>query len=282
MAKQGVYKIEGNTSPKIGEKAIYKVVEWYPSTPISERNPAKVTWELFIEENGKFRSTNLKKKVGEFTFGKNADKFTYKVEGYLHAPEGKEPMSLVVKPQKNDAPKTASRDILGVRLTYQDGSAISKTLSYQDRLRATAKCQNLQGEYIIFELWEDDESGSGHNRKNQSIIKSPPISVDSRGYARWDFTLLKTFISLAQKREGDDKKHEYYVTAEYNGKILEGSKNVNVANPEPRITITPKPSSNKAKPKLLPMSVSQNLDQILRKALRTKVQRITSQIIKGL
>lgn len=100
----------------------------------------------------------------------------------MHAPEGKEPMSLVVKPQKNDAPKTASRDILGVRLTYQDGSAISKTLSYQDRLRATAKCQNLEGEYIIFELYEDDESGSGHNRKNQSIIKSPPISVDSRAH----------------------------------------------------------------------------------------------------
>lgn len=253
MAKKGVYKIEGNTSPKIGEKAFYKVVEWYPATPLSDRIQSKVTWELFIKDNGKFRPANLKKPVGEFTFGKNADKFTYRVEGYLHRPEGKEPMSIIVQPQKNENPKpTAKKEILGVSLTYQDGSKITKTLNYQDRLRATAKCQALEGENIIFYLWEDDEKNSGHNKKNQFIEKSPIIQVDSKGYARWDFTLLRTFISLAQKREDEDKKHEYYVTAEYNGKILNNSGNVNVNNPEPRIKITPKSSSSEAKPKTPP------------------------------
>lgn len=61
MAKKGVYKIEGNTSPKIGEKVFYKVVEWYPATPLSDRIQSKVTWELFIKDNGKFRPANLKK-----------------------------------------------------------------------------------------------------------------------------------------------------------------------------------------------------------------------------
>ena len=253
MAKKGVYKIEGNTSPKIGEKAFYKVVEWYPTTPLSDRVQSKVTWELFIKENGKFRPANLKKPIGEFTFGANADKFTYRVEGYLHSPEGEEPMSIIVQPQKNENPKpTAKKEILGVSLTYQDGSKITKTLNYQDKLRATAKCQALEGEHIVFYLWEDDEKNSGHNKKNQFIEKSPIIQVDSKGYARWDFTLLRTFISLAQKREDEDKKHEYYVTAEYNGKILNNSGNVNVNNPEPRIKITPKSSSNGAKPKTSP------------------------------
>lgn len=45
---------------------------------------------------------------------------------------------------------------------------------------------------------------------------------------------------------------EYYVTAEYNGKILNNSGNVNVNNPEPRIKITPKSSSSGAKPKTPP------------------------------
>lgn len=56
-----------------------------------------------------------------------------------------------------------------------------------------------------FTLWEDDENKAGHNTKNQYITKSPEIEVDSKGYARWNFTLLNTFINLANKRE-DDKK----------------------------------------------------------------------------
>lgn len=246
MAKKGVLKITGNKSPKTGEKTIYNVIEWYPDTPLQERKESLVTWELFrLRDNGKFTTTHIKKQgIGQFTFGKDAWQFTFRIEGYTHEPEGKEPMSIIVKPQNNGQqliPK--EKDILGVKLTYQDGSGVTKTLSYMDRLRATAKCQGLEGEHIIFSLWEDDETGKAHNKKNQLILKSPPTMVDSKGYARWNFTLLNTYIALVNKREDDKKKHEYYVTTEYNGK-QEASDNVNVNNPEYKVPAShPKPAS---------------------------------------
>ncbi|MCT2560900.1 N-acetylmuramoyl-L-alanine amidase [Chryseobacterium herbae] len=245
MAKKGVFKITGNSSPKTGEKTLYKVTDWYPATPSSQRKESLVTWELFRKrEDGKFTTTNIRKKgTGEFTFGKDAYKYIYQIEGYLHSPEGHEPMAMIVKPQKNEQqPAPKEKDILGVKLTYQDGSPVNKTLSYMDRLRATAKCQALEGEYITFSVWEDDEEKSGHHKNNQFILKSSPLQVDSKGYARWNFTLLNTYISLANKREDDKKHHEYYVTAEYNGKP-ETSGNVNVTNPEYKV-----PASTPKKP----------------------------------
>ncbi|PWN66519.1 peptidoglycan recognition protein family protein [Chryseobacterium oncorhynchi] len=262
MAKKGVLKITGNTSPKIGEKTIYKVTEWYPATPLNERKESLITWELFRKrDNGRFTTTTIKKKgIGEFTFGKDAWQFTYRVEGYLHNPERKEPMSIIVQPQKKDKntpPK--EKNILEVKLTYQDGSSINKALSYKDQLRAIAKCQGLEGEQITFSLWEDDEIGKGHNNKNQFITKSPPIQVDSKGNARWSFTLLNAFISIANKREDDKKKHEYYVTAEYSGK-LKASDNVNAKNPEYKApTIPPKKptgNNNGTKPQPQPKPTS--------------------------
>ncbi|WP_223607273.1 hypothetical protein [Chryseobacterium sp. OSA05B] len=266
MAKKGVFKITGNHSPKTGEKTLYKVTDWYPATPSSQRKESLVTWELFRKrDDGKFTTTNIRKKgIGEFTFGKDAYKYIYQIEGYLHSSEGHEPMAMIVKPQKNEqqlAPK--EKDILGVKLTYQDGSPVNKKLSYMDRLRATAKCQALEGEYITFSVWEDDEEKSGHHKNNQFIIKSSPVQVDSKGYARWNFTLLNTYISLANKREDDKKQHEYYVTAEYNGKP-EASGNVNVNNPEYKVPAStpknpngasvpektkPKPAKSKQQPK---------------------------------
>ena len=252
MAKKGVLRITGNTSPKTGEKTIYKVTEWYPDTPLQERKESSVTWELFRKrENGQFTTTSIKKQgIGEFTFGKDAWQHTFRVEGYTHHPEGREPMSIIVQPQKNEqqAPST-EKEILSVKLTYQDGSAVTKTLSYMDRLRATAKCQGLEGEAISFSLWEDDERGDGHNKKNQFILKSPPIMVDSQGYARWNFVLLNTYIALANQREDDKKQHEYYVTAEYSGK-LKASDNVNANNPDYKAPTPPpkKPAGGNPQP----------------------------------
>lgn len=232
MAKKGVSRITGNTSPKTGEKALYKVTEWYTSTPANERKDSLVTWELFRKRaDGKFTTTDIKKKIGEFTFGKDAWQYTYRVEAYLHSPEGKEPMSIIVQPQKNEQQPSAEKNILDVKLTFQDGTPVNKKLSYQDRLWAIAKCKGMEGEHVIFTLWEDDEKGDGHNKKNQSIVKSPPVLVDSQGNARWNFTLLNTYIALANQREDDKKQHEYYITAEYNGK-LKASDNANANNPE--------------------------------------------------
>ena len=127
--------------------------------------------------------------------------------------------------------KQTKEDILGVSLTYEDGSKISKALSYRDRLKATAKCEGMEGEKVVFTLWEDDTEKEGHNKNNQYITKSPPLEVNKYGKAIWIFPLSPTFISLANKREDDKKKHEYYVTAEYNGK-LNASNNVNANNPD--------------------------------------------------
>ncbi|SFI50197.1 hypothetical protein [Halpernia frigidisoli] len=261
MSKGGVYRIKGDKNPKVGVKTYYNVVDWYPETPHNERNQSLVTWELYVKSDNGFISTGIKKKgVNYFTFGPDAHKFSYKIEGYLHEAEGKEPMAIFVEPQKNENPQQAEKEILGINLTYQDGSKITKTLSYMDRLRATAKCQNLALHSIVFKLWEDDEAESGHNSKNQFIAKSPPRLVDSKGNARWDFTLFNTYITLANKREGEKKKHEYYVTAEYNAKI-EASENVNINNPVNKISAVgeikslsipskkpkPKPKANTAK-----------------------------------
>ncbi|KPH12683.1 hypothetical protein [Chryseobacterium sp. ERMR1:04] len=253
MAKKGVYKITGNTHPKTGEKTVYTVTEWYPDTPNSDRRDILVTWELFKKnDKGQFVTTHLKKKgVGEFTFGEQAYQSTFRVEGYLHSPEGKEPMAIIVHPQKNDGPTSKEKDILGVRLTYQDGSTITKALSYMDRLHATVKCQNLEGNYITLSLWEDDEKHEGHHKKNQFITKSPPIHVDSKGYARWNFTLLSTYISIANKREDDKKQHEYYILAEYNGTVM-ASDNMTVNNPEYKIPPPPSKPAHAKKPQPKP------------------------------
>ncbi|QYS91616.1 hypothetical protein JJC04_02215 [Flavobacterium covae] len=48
--KKGISAISGVTSPTVGEKYTYHISEWYPNTPISEREQAKVTWELFKKE----------------------------------------------------------------------------------------------------------------------------------------------------------------------------------------------------------------------------------------
>ena len=47
MSKKGVSSISGVINPIVGKKNIYNIVSWYPATSQSERNPAKVTWELF-------------------------------------------------------------------------------------------------------------------------------------------------------------------------------------------------------------------------------------------
>lgn len=234
MAKKGVYKISGPSQPKINEKTTYKVIEWYKDTPFDQRDFSKVNWELFRQrKDGTFTSTNIKKKgTGIFTFTNNAYENVYKIEGYLHSPEGKEPMSIIVKPQKAEVPKQEvpkTKEVLGVTLSYQDGSKISKALSYMDQLRAVAKFKNMAGEKVTFSLWEDDTKGAGHNKENILIAFSGPVQIDSKGNARWDFTLLNTFALFAMAREDDNKQHEYYVLVEYNGNSkASGNVNVNV------------------------------------------------------
>ncbi|WP_313375653.1 hypothetical protein [Chishuiella sp.] len=243
MEKQGVLRISGPTSPKIGEKATYKVEEWYPSTTPSSCNPQRVIWELFKKrKNGEFTTTNIKKRgLGEFTFTSGTEKDIFRIEGYLYKAEGKEPMSIIVQPVVSDkkiAP-VEGKVIESIKLTDTNGNPITKPLSYKDTIHVIAKCRNMAGETVTFSLWEDDEVGAGHNEKNQFITKSKPVIVDSKENARCDFMLFPIYMKLAQLQEDDDSLHEYYILVEYDNS-KKASNNINVINLERRVSDKPK------------------------------------------
>ncbi|MFK7032042.1 hypothetical protein, partial [Flavobacterium oreochromis] len=158
--KKGVSVMSGNVSPIVGEKYTYHIEEWYPATPTSERQAEKVTWELFKKRsNGQFTTTHIKKKGdSSFTFGEASIGETYRLEGYLHQPEGG---GLIIKPKGNRTPKIGKID-----LHYVDDNK-GNIFSFTEKLRAKAHCINMLNKEVIFTLWEDDAKGSGHKDSNK-------------------------------------------------------------------------------------------------------------------
>jgi hypothetical protein len=239
MTKKGVSKISGNPSPKVGEKTLYTVTDWYPGTSEKDRNPAMVTWELFKKRSdGNYTTTNIKKKGdGSFTFGEVATKNTYRLEAYLHEPEGKGPTVIDITPQATEVPK-----INKVELFYVDESKGS-VFSYNDKLVAKAQCVNLTNETLVFMLWEDDEKGDGHNAKNLFVDRKE-ATVDRTGTATAEFVLTKALMQQAAKGERDPKELEFYVTVEYYKNKKHATRNYNVKNPEYKPPVQqPKPST---------------------------------------
>ncbi|WP_449399284.1 glycoside hydrolase family 19 protein [Chryseobacterium wanjuense] len=225
--KKGVSRISGNPSPTIGEKTLYKIEEWYPGTPKAEQNPALVTWELFKKRsNGSFTTTNIKKiGDGNFTFGEVSAKNTYRLEAYLHEPEGKGSTIIDITPQPAGIPK-----IDKVELHYADDSK-GTVFSYDDKLVAKAQCVNLTGKKLLFTLWEDDATGDGHNNANL-FVDSKEVLVDKTGMATAEFALTKALMQKAAGGEKDPKKLEFYVTVEYYKDRKHATNNVEVQNPE--------------------------------------------------
>lgn len=242
MSKKGVSKISGNTSPKIGEAVTYTVTDWYPSTPQNQRNPAKVTWELFKKRsNGRFTTTNIKKiGDGNFTFGEVAQKHTYRLEAYLFESEGSGTSTLEITPQPAAVPK-----IEKVELQYVDDSP-GAVFSFTEKMRARAQCVNLNGQKLKFTLWEDDEAGEGHNAKNL-LIETKEATVNSSGVAVAEFVLTKALMQKAMQGEADAKQLEFYVTVEYFSHTKHATDNYNVDNPLyapiPATRPQPKPQS---------------------------------------
>lgn len=226
MSKIGIYKISGNTSPVVGTETIYHIDEWYPDTPLLERNPMNVTWELFVQgKNGRFTSTHIKKKgISHFTFGEKAWRYTYRLEAYLQKPEGKEPMSLIINPQPSKIPQ-----INKVELYYIDDEK-GNIFSFFEKLRAKAHCVNLSNEELLFTLWEDDVKGKGHDSKNL-LVETAKAKVNPRnGVAVAEFMLTKGLMTKAMRGEHDGQL-EFYVTVEYYKNKKHESENVNVQNP---------------------------------------------------
>lgn len=225
MSKQGIYKISGNTKPKVGELTTYAIDAWYPATPIEKRNPALVTWHLFKKVNGKFVPTNIKKiGTSSFTFNTTAYKDIFRIEAYLHNPEGKSPMALEVQPQPNDVPR-----INTVELKYVDDTP-GAVFNFTEKLIAEAKCMNLEAQYLQFTLWEDDSRDSGHNDKNL-LIDSKKSKVIN-GTAKAEFILTKALMKKAMEGETNPQQLEFYVTVEYYAHKKHATGNVNINTPE--------------------------------------------------
>lgn len=226
MSKRGVSKISGNPSPKVGEATTYSIDDWYSSTPQNQRNPARVTWELFKKRsNGRFTTTNIKKVGdGNFTFGEVAQKHTYRLEAYLFEPEGSGASTIEITPQPQEVPK-----IEKVELQYVDDSP-GTVFSFTEKMRARAQCVNLNGKKLKFTLWEDDESGEGHNDKNL-LIETKEATVDQTGVAVAEFMLTRALMQKAMQGEADAKQLEFYVTVEYFSHTKHATENRSVDNP---------------------------------------------------
>ncbi|MFY7814955.1 MAG: hypothetical protein ACOVRK_07145, partial [Chryseobacterium taeanense] len=251
MSKKGVSAISGNISPIVGEKQTYHIVSWYPDTPKEERDPGNVTWELFRKRsNGKFSTTNIKKKGdSSFTFGEASLGNTYRLEAYLHRPEGG---GLIITPKPNRTPQ-----INKVELFYVDDTKGS-TFSFMEKLRARAYCCNMFNKELVFTLWEDDAIGSGHH-KNNKAIDSQKAKVNKNGIAVAEFMLTKALMRKAMQGEADSKRLEFYVTVEYYKSKKHATENVEIDNPyaqyykpkpyEPPVTPKAKGSPAEQKPK---------------------------------
>lgn len=243
MAKKGVSAVSGNIIPVVGQKYNYKIASWYPATSASEKNPAKVTWELYKKrKNGKFTSTNIKK-IGEsdFTFGEAAAGETYRLEAYLYKPEGG---GLIITPKPAKTPK-----INKVELFYVDDTK-GTLFSFMEKLRARANCVNMLGKELVFTLWEDDAKGAGHNTSNRAI-DAKKAKVNKNGIAVAEFSLTTALMLKAAQGEADCKL-EFYVTVEYYKTNKHATNNVNVKNPYPqqstsRTTSPQAPAKPKAK-----------------------------------
>ncbi|AZA59273.1 M23 family metallopeptidase [Chryseobacterium shandongense] len=223
MSKKGVSAVSGNTSPLVGEKHSYHIAGWYPDTPVTEKDPSKVTWELFIKRsNGKFTTTNIKKKgTGDFTFGEKALGHTFRLEAYLYKPEGG---GLIITPKRDKIPRISK-----VELFYVDNSR-GDTFSFMEKLRARAYTVNLFDEEVVFTLWEDDAKGGGHHKSNTPIA-TQKTKVDHNGIAVTEFLLSKALMQKAMQGETDPKQVEFYVTVEYYKNKKHATDNVEVNNP---------------------------------------------------
>jgi len=240
MSKKGVSAVSGNIAPVVGEEYTYHIAGWYPDTSASERKPDQVTWELFRKRSdGRFTSTHIKKKgISTFTFGEGSLGHTYRLEGYLHEPEGG---GLIITPKRNKIPKITKVDLL-----YVDDTPGS-TFSFMEKLRARAYCTNMFNKEVLFTLWEDDAKGSGHNGSNKAI-DTKKSRVNENGVAAAEFMLTKALMQKAMQGEADAKQLEFYVTVEYYKNKKHATDNVEVNNPFPQPQ-KPKAPTPSTKPK---------------------------------
>ena len=75
-------------------------------------------------------------------------------------------------------------------------------------------------------------NGKKQDGGKDPIDSSIPITVDDRGNAFWEFTLIKALIDRAKNGETDLRQFEFFVTVEYYPHKRHNSPNVYVDNPD--------------------------------------------------
>lgn len=231
--------IIGDKNPEIGKETKYTIslVNFGGlSNNISVFNPISEIpkWQILVLEHGKWRKTSENTKQGEsvsYTFKQSSlSRESIKIV----VTKGNDKGELIIKTKKAGQPKILKVDLLDVNY-----NKVTKPLHYFDTLIAKAQCTDMEGEKLHFTLWEDDALKPGHNKINE-INKINPIPISAtvkRGKAEARFNMafytqasMIANMQLAKGDKSEGKNHEYYVTADYYGK-LEASNNINIVNP---------------------------------------------------
>lgn len=181
-------------------------------------------------------------------------------------------------------PKSSKEPKITKVVLFNRGARDVNKASYTDRLIARAYCVGMFNKTINFHLWEDDAPKGGHNveiNKNNRHNKAYPARVNIDGIAEAVISLAadqKVLRQVANKMmmKGDKDEgqyHEFYVTASYDGKILNANQtNVDVVNPDykkdqpkPKSTSTPtKPApSPKKDESLVAKSINFVIDAVV-------------------
>ncbi|SDL40188.1 glycoside hydrolase family 19 protein [Chryseobacterium taihuense] len=246
--------ILGNQNPEIGTPQQYSVFKVFEiptvQSPAFGNQQEVAHWEIHVLERGNWRKTDGNTKTGDtvsYTF--NQKSLTRKGIK-LVVTKGNDKGELILKTKPAKQPKINKIELLDV-----NKHKVTKPLSYADILYAKAYCTDMEGENLFFTLWEDDAKGAGHSKTNQvnKINTFPVLAKVKKGIAEARFNMaqytMASMVANMQVAKGDKtegKTHEYYVTAEYFGK-LDASNNVNLKN-------TAYNESPKVEPKKVPVT----------------------------
>ncbi|MDN3691621.1 M23 family metallopeptidase [Chryseobacterium tructae] len=250
--------INGSQNPIAGKDEIYTLTDYSLGLAYLDTNP-KYTWYIkrlyrkeWIDITKKPQKTGLSV---PFNFGPQVVGEKFLLEVY------KETKNIFT--QKNETHKMGELQIIPASgkvpkitkvVLFNRGAKDVNKASYTDKLVARAYCVGMFNKTINFHLWEDDAPGGGHNaeiNKNNRINKAYPARVNGNGIAETEISLsadqnvMKQVANRFMMR-GDTSEgafHEFYVTASYDGKILNANQtNVDVANPDYKKP-QPKPST---------------------------------------
>lgn len=211
MAKRGVKVIHGPSSPVIGRRATYHVIEWHPDTP--ENMKADVKWEVFLKrENGEYTTTNIIKTgwITYFDFEEGSFNNDYIIECYMFNPELTGPSTINVIPIQGPA------NIVDITMLDYQGNEFIETPKYGQIVTISINTVNLIGEELTVSLWERDTyTDKGHYPEdNIKLWEGKTIVENINGIARIQKTLTIDMAEMADNSVFEGGIHEYYAVIE--------------------------------------------------------------------